>query len=108
MAGLAAPTAIDRSSGRTSRSNRRGGNQKSNAPAASDRSAPMRRAREPAARQRPQPDAKRVFGGKLAQHDRPRIFCYRKLAARPPDYDDVTRPGCPLDRSEAVRAVRKI
>src|SRR6266446_6406839 len=39
----------------------------------------MRRAREPAARQRPQPNAKLVFGGKLSQHDRPRIFCYRKV-----------------------------
>src|SRR5262249_28689835 len=65
MAGPAAPTTIDPSDGRRGRYRRRGRTARSPEQAASDRLAPERYARRPAARPRPRPDAKN-FGGEVS------------------------------------------
>src|SRR5262249_60776822 len=65
MAGPAALITIDRSSARRCRAGCQGQTPRSSAPAATDRLAPARCARAPAARQRLLPDAEIVGGGGL-------------------------------------------
>src|SRR5215475_14793549 len=71
MVDQGAPTAIGQSGARTNRPRRRPEIRRSSAPVATDRLGPMRSATPPAARQRPQPDA-RMRGGEVSTSPIPR------------------------------------
>src|SRR3981081_2983238 len=96
MAGRAAPTTIDPSGAQGCLAGHRGDRRQQNAPAASDRFAPMRSATRPGARQHPLPDAE-IAGAEVSScslSEMLSIECPVQLglmcvvrSARWPDYD---------------------
>src|SRR5258707_1878235 len=109
MVGRAAPTATHPSDGRGYRPGHRARPSQSNVLAATDRLAPARSAKRPAARPRSRPTAEIVFGGEVSSCPPRRRFASPSLPARRIYRECLSLTQCPLlarKRRAATSAIR--